>query len=260
MGETSLTELAAVLAGTDLLVTGDTGTMHVACAAGCRVLALFFGPAWVYQTGPYGSDHWIFQVKRPCGPCTEERFTCEDFPCRRDIRPEQVLEAATAMLDRREPAIDLPPDVDLLQSRTDGWGVVYEPLIERQATEGDILNMTYREMGKRVLDPAYCVSKDGIAKAFACYSKNGGRAFERRIEDIIRGGIRLVREFADDPYLTFARQDEAPAFWFPWIDFLDDRMGENGPEKTAEEKRAVHMLFKTGVELGLKVLTTAAAS
>ena len=260
MGETSLSELAAVLADTDLLVTGDTGTMHVACAVGCRVLALFFGPAWVYQTGPYGSDHWIFQVKRPCGPCTEERFTCEDFPCRKDIRPEMVLEAVTAMLDRREPAIDLSPEVDLLQSRTDGWGVVYEPLTKRPATEGDILNLTYREMGKCVLDPAYGVSGEDIAKAFDRYSMNGGRAFESRIEQIVKSGIRLVRQFTDDPYLTFARQDEALSFWFPWIDFLDDRMGENGRARSEDEKRAVHTLFKTGVELGLKVLKTAFAS
>lgn len=52
VGATSLPELAALLAITPLFIGCDTGPMHMAVAAGARVLALF-GPANPRRTGPY---------------------------------------------------------------------------------------------------------------------------------------------------------------------------------------------------------------
>jgi len=52
VGRTSLRQLAALLARTRLLVTGDTGPMHLAVAVGTPTLALF-GPADPRRTGPY---------------------------------------------------------------------------------------------------------------------------------------------------------------------------------------------------------------
>jgi len=53
VGRTDLLTLAAVLERAALVVTGDTGPMHLAVAVGARVLALF-GPADPSRTGPYG--------------------------------------------------------------------------------------------------------------------------------------------------------------------------------------------------------------
>jgi lipopolysaccharide heptosyltransferase I len=53
VGRTSLRQLAALLARSRLLITGDTGPMHLAVAVGAPTLALF-GPADPRRTGPYG--------------------------------------------------------------------------------------------------------------------------------------------------------------------------------------------------------------
>jgi len=60
-GRTSIPQLAALLAQCCILVTNDTGTMHLASAVGTRVVALFESSAYFRETGPYGPGHWIVQ-------------------------------------------------------------------------------------------------------------------------------------------------------------------------------------------------------
>lgn len=56
VGKTSLPQLAAVVEGMDVLVTGDTGTMHLAIALKVRTVSLFV-TADPNQTGPYQDSH-----------------------------------------------------------------------------------------------------------------------------------------------------------------------------------------------------------
>jgi ADP-heptose:LPS heptosyltransferase len=60
-GKTNIPQLAALLSRCRILVTNDTGTMHLAAATGTRVVALFESSAYLRETGPYGSGHWILQ-------------------------------------------------------------------------------------------------------------------------------------------------------------------------------------------------------
>ena len=59
-GATGLPQTGGLLARMDLLITNDSGPMHMACAAGTRVLALF-GPTDACRTGPYGDRHVVLQ-------------------------------------------------------------------------------------------------------------------------------------------------------------------------------------------------------
>ena len=67
-GAIDLPTLAALLAMLDLLVTGDTGPMHLAAAMGTPLVALF-GPADPRRYGPRGSEHRVLRVDLPCSPC-----------------------------------------------------------------------------------------------------------------------------------------------------------------------------------------------
>lgn len=88
-GETSLKELAALAVLTDLFITTDTGPMHLAAAAGARVLALF-GPTAPWRTGPYGPSHVILRSGIDCSPCF--RRTCDkNVICMRGIEVEDVM-------------------------------------------------------------------------------------------------------------------------------------------------------------------------
>lgn len=95
-GRTSLLELAAVLQNAALLITNDSGPMHVAAALGTPVLALF-GPTDPARTGPYGPRHRVLTAPCACRPCF--RRTCpHDRYCMTAITAEMVMDAARQML------------------------------------------------------------------------------------------------------------------------------------------------------------------
>lgn len=96
-GKTSWPLLKALLARCDLLITPDTGPMHVAAAVGTRVVALFWGTAHATETGPYGPGHFILQPAIPCAPCLFSQ-RCSHTICRRTIRPEHVARAVCLAL------------------------------------------------------------------------------------------------------------------------------------------------------------------
>jgi ADP-heptose:LPS heptosyltransferase len=89
MGQTSLEELGAVLERCRLLLTNDTGTMHVAAAVGTRVVCLSSGPAFVHETGPYGEGHLWVEPLDACFPCAAETV-CHHFACRLAYTPDDV--------------------------------------------------------------------------------------------------------------------------------------------------------------------------
>lgn len=67
-GRSTLAGLGGILAGAKLMVTGDTGPMHLAAALGCRGLA-FFGPTRPERTGPFGGHFQILTPDRCCVGC-----------------------------------------------------------------------------------------------------------------------------------------------------------------------------------------------
>jgi len=70
-GQTSLTDLYELMQELDLVLTPDTGSMHLAAHLGVPVMAFFLSSAWVYETGPYGLGHLVWQSLKFCSPCLE---------------------------------------------------------------------------------------------------------------------------------------------------------------------------------------------
>ena len=93
-GATTVGLLPALLSRASLLITNDSGPMHVAAAVGTPIVALF-GPTSADRTGPYGVGHAVLKGKVPCSPCFSR--TCHNtlpLECLRMVSPEQVLAAA----------------------------------------------------------------------------------------------------------------------------------------------------------------------
>jgi heptosyltransferase-1 len=89
-GETTLKELAALASLADHFITTDTGPMHLAAAAGAKVLALF-GPTAPWRTGPYGQSHTVIRTGIECSPCFKR--TCNNqMRCMTGITVEDVME------------------------------------------------------------------------------------------------------------------------------------------------------------------------
>lgn len=99
-GKTDLRELTAVVVGAKLLISSDTGPMHIAAALDVPVVAVF-GPTNPARTGPYGSIHTTVRADAPCSPCYK-RKRCRDWHCMESISVERVLDIVNAKL--REPA------------------------------------------------------------------------------------------------------------------------------------------------------------
>ena len=92
-GETSLPEMVEWLRVASLLVTNDTGPMHVAAALGRPVVAVY-GPTSPHRTGPYGQVDRVLQLSLNCIPCLKSR--CHHRPrieCLTALSPERVAEA-----------------------------------------------------------------------------------------------------------------------------------------------------------------------
>ncbi len=96
-GKTDVSTLGALLARTDLLITNDTGTQHLAAAVETPVISLCFGSALSHETGPYGEGHFVVEADLPCYPCSFH-VECEDYRCQRVVTPEAVAHMARSLL------------------------------------------------------------------------------------------------------------------------------------------------------------------
>ncbi len=88
VGKTNLRELAGVFSLSDLVLTPDTGPMHLAAAVNAPLIALF-GPTAPWRTGPYGNQNVILRKPLPCSPCFRKK--CETLECMKSITVEDVL-------------------------------------------------------------------------------------------------------------------------------------------------------------------------
>ena len=91
-GETTIRELMAVVKRCRLLITNDTGPMHIAAAFGVPIVAVF-GPTDSRTTAPYGQERSVVREPVDCAPCLL-RDCPIDHRCMTRISVERVHEAA----------------------------------------------------------------------------------------------------------------------------------------------------------------------
>ena len=98
VGRTDLTELAAVLVGLRLLVTNDTGTLHLAAGLDVPSVALFLATAQPCDTGPYRPGCLCLEPDMPCHPCAFGTTCPREHACLLAIGPETVFAAVADFL------------------------------------------------------------------------------------------------------------------------------------------------------------------
>lgn len=103
VGQTSIPELVAVLAAADVLVSGDSGPMHIACAVRTPVVALH-GPTDPAISGPTAPDAIVLRQPLWCAPCYDASATAEcrfgNPVCMKGIAPDYVYNAVVQQLRR----------------------------------------------------------------------------------------------------------------------------------------------------------------
>ncbi len=95
-GATTIRELMAATKRCSLLVTNDTGPMHIATAVQVPVVAIF-GPTDWRTTSPYGPQHAIVRQPVDCAPCLLRECPI-DHRCMTGVSVEMVQEAAETQL------------------------------------------------------------------------------------------------------------------------------------------------------------------
>ena len=101
-GKTSLRDLASLYRLASLVVTTDSGPMHIAAAVGTPVVALF-GPTAPERTGPYGPDHTVIRRQLPCSPCFLKQ--CPSRRCMNELAVDDVFDAVRKKMVERKNGI-----------------------------------------------------------------------------------------------------------------------------------------------------------
>lgn len=158
-GKTSVPQVAALLERSRLLVTNDTGTMHIAASVKCPIVLCSVGHVHYRETGPYGEGHCAIEFRRShlgrsdlVDGSTEEKGR---------ITPDQAMAAVRVVLadDPAKPIAQLSEggdlaSVDLYLTRFAPDGALqFYPVIRRAMTERDFVRIAYRAMWLDHLDP-----------------------------------------------------------------------------------------------------------
>ncbi|MDD5173847.1 MAG: glycosyltransferase family 9 protein [Candidatus Omnitrophica bacterium] len=98
--KTNIRQLASLLKRSKLLITGDSAPMHLGCAVGAKVLAIF-GPTDPKKYGPTGEFDAVINKRLFCSPC--EVAACKyGHECMKLVSADEVLDQAKMMIEGYE--------------------------------------------------------------------------------------------------------------------------------------------------------------
>lgn len=101
-GQTSLAETAAIIKQSAMLISGDSGILHIGVGLGTPTVSLF-GPGIARKWAPQGGRHRVLNHHLPCSPCTKFGYTqkCRhQARCIQEITPDEVVQAVIKTLPK----------------------------------------------------------------------------------------------------------------------------------------------------------------
>jgi len=99
-GKTSLAETAAVIEKAAILVSGDSGILHIGVGLDKPTVSLF-GPGIAKKWAPRGERHIVINKRFPCSPCTKFGYTPKcprKAKCMTDITVDEVVAAVEKLI------------------------------------------------------------------------------------------------------------------------------------------------------------------
>ena len=97
VGKTTITELKSTISSLDLLITGDSGPMHLAASFQVPTVSIF-GPTKVNETSQWKNDKSIVVKKNlSCQPCMKRKCPLKHHNCMSKIKVKDVIDAAISI-------------------------------------------------------------------------------------------------------------------------------------------------------------------
>jgi lipopolysaccharide heptosyltransferase II len=96
----TLRQLAGMIERCDIMLSNDTGPMHISVAMGTKTVALF-GPGNHIKFQPIGEKHATVRHDIPCSPCKQFTDKCKENICMKLITVDEVWEAVHQRLNRK---------------------------------------------------------------------------------------------------------------------------------------------------------------
>lgn len=122
IGATDLPALAAAVCCIRLLITNDTGTLHLAAGLGVPSVSIFLATAQPFDTGPYREGCLCLEPAMPCHPCPFGQPCPHGNACLTAIGPETVFTAAATFFAEGVFTAGSYPGARAWVSAFDGWG------------------------------------------------------------------------------------------------------------------------------------------
>ncbi len=97
VGKTTVPQVVAVLDQCAVMVTNDTGPMHMAVSVQTPVLNVSVGHVDFWETGPFGPGHWVIQPDIVCGPCDFDKV-CPHHACKDQVVVKEVAQLCLHIL------------------------------------------------------------------------------------------------------------------------------------------------------------------
>lgn len=212
-GRTSLGALTALAAEADLLLTGDTGTLHVASAVGTPSVSLFIAVALPWETAPWLPGCVVLQPRIECSPCSH-RVSCPHVMCRDWLAPETVAAACLARLaedglaPEPDPSWTKDPRVDVWRTLRDGAGLQdLRPLGRRPLEAESLVARAYRRLWLERLGERGCelpAFEEELAEWTAAFEEPDPAAAARVWREL-RGGLERIASLAGEGLAWTAR-------------------------------------------------------
>jgi len=156
VGATTIPELATLLERARVLLTNDTGTMHVAAASRTRIVDVSTGPVFVHETGPYGEGHHVIEPAIDCFPCAAGS-DCHHIGCRERIVPADV--AALVMHTLGAAPMPRPDRARILRGRFLASGRLAYQTVWPHAASSDVLRESLASVWEETMAPGAGVGR-----------------------------------------------------------------------------------------------------
>ena len=206
-GKTSLSELIYIIKDFDLLISTDTGTLHIAQILQVPAVSIFIGNANFYETGPHLNKSYAICSKAACYPCLEHELCRYNFSCKNDIRPEDVFLLAVMTLKKSGAAKkELIPNIKKGNSEVffcaNAGSIHYYPLVKKYINKNELASEILKYCWIYILSGcAVEPDIDNILNNCKKYYKIGKALPEELLSE-----ISFVITVFENGRLSFARQ------------------------------------------------------